>query len=221
MCDGCTGPGLSGCIGCVENAHWDPRVEECACNKGYTGEDCSDYIGECPQLCAACTNDTDCVSCIDNAIVNADGQCVCIDGLKGDDCTEIDCHPICDPTGSCTGLRPFDCERCNDNAKVVPSDFPNMCECKSGYTGKGCETYAGVCNPICATCDGPTEYDCQTCVTNASLDPMDGLCYCHPNWIGYACHEWWEGYCDEKCELCDHGLCLECVGNAELIDDAC
>ena len=107
------------------------------------------------------------------------------------------------------------CVECVENAELTHDG----CLCLSPWSGGDCSEWEGPCPYLCSECSGPDS--CDACFPNASVSAVDGHCQCDSNWIGEACDEWWEGYCDEKCEVCDMSFCVECVANAELTNFGC
>lgn len=144
---GCTGPTNSDCNYCNEFSTYD-QYRNCECNKNYSGEDCSTYIGVCHPTCATCTGPTavDCVQCIGNATSGSNNDCLCKEDYFGEDCSEYKgpCHATC---GACNGPDACDCEYCVNHASF---DASHNCVCDTYWTAAtDCSEFNGTCNPIC------------------------------------------------------------------------
>ena len=186
------------CSQCVQGAHGchpnatcftlTPGSARCVCNSGYNGiggvecapvcqRDC--VHGKCtaPDTCtcdksrnkgfgAAWTGDlcTDCVqgahACHQNATcssVSGALRCTCHDGWTGDG---RQCFPTCSMD-------------CGSNGKCIA---PELCECKTGWTGTNCTLDCGcnfhsTCNAGVGKCDKCLGYtggpNCSTCAPDA------------------------------------------------------
>ena len=128
ICDGCVGPDVIHCEFCVESAHLSPvyNPPRCVCNAGFTGEDCTQYIGPCDSKCKTChgPSDANCDHCITHANFDKQKRCVCELNWEGNNCENFvgDCHILCD---GCHGPKMGDCDRCRENSEYVNG----ACQC--------------------------------------------------------------------------------------------
>jgi hypothetical protein len=75
--DGCTGPTTYDCISCAPRSH-RAYYEECVCDEGWSGSDCSTYqpgYDKCHDRCLTCSGPSvfDCLECNETANKNAWG----------------------------------------------------------------------------------------------------------------------------------------------------
>jgi proprotein convertase subtilisin/kexin type 5 len=122
------------------------------------------------------------------------------------------CHEMCD---LCTGPTAADCVSCVENA----TDVGGTCICKPDWTGSTCQTYLGICDPICpSSCTGPSISDCTVCVENSYREPSTGYCTCLPEYSGPDCSGY-TGACPPRCRHCTSLYdCCECIDNAMFTD---
>ena len=132
---------------------------------------------QCDALCASCTGagSTLCSTCATNKyLVESTTTCVsaCTDYAANyflDSTTCKQCDPLC---ATCTGPASSDCSSCSGGKYTV-----------EGVAGKcvtACADHAAnyyldgsickLCNGECATCSGPLDYNCDTCVNKEILD---------------------------------------------------
>ena len=79
------------------------------------------YGNFCSAKCLDCIGPTDfdCTKCVENALRDSTGRCVCMEGWKGDKCGDeiITCHSSC---ASCDGKSQNDCSSCYDGFTLIP-----------------------------------------------------------------------------------------------------
>lgn len=205
--DGCEGATAFDCVGdCVANAY--VVSDECVCMDGWTGEDCSVWMGECAPTCMECTGPTanECVRCVEHGY-RIGGTCVCMPGWEVEaDCSkkEIVCHVSC-KTGKCTGEAQNECTECYEGF-VLDDGFCLPCheECRecSGTEANECtECFAGrapvagvceCCHLTCNSCTGTASNNCSSCHFDSRFDGF-GNCICNnkqvrlPEAFGFGC----------------------------------
>lgn len=211
--DGCIGPDSNQCNACHENAYRNQHGE-CTCHKGWTGCDCSIYIGACGACCTSCSGprDDQCTNCHGYAVFT-DGSCIVPDdvyygGLQCDVYFGV-CDCKCGDNG-CFGPGPDECNSCGANAGWVAGS----CQCLGDWQGDCCLEYGGLCNCGCDDCSGPDLGHCGTCFENSHRDNRTGLCECDDHFSG-ACCDLYSGPCPCNCAQCDdEGECILCARNA-------
>ena len=110
---------------CSENATCTDtnRGYECACNAGFSGDDCETNIDDCANR--PCQNDGRCEDEVSGY------RCVCAAGFSGDDCeTNID---------DCANRPCQNDGRCEDEVSGY------RCVCAAGFSGDDCETNIDDC----------------------------------------------------------------------------
>ncbi|XP_019622589.1 PREDICTED: multiple epidermal growth factor-like domains protein 11 [Branchiostoma belcheri] len=126
------------------------------------------------------------------------GQCVCVDGWRGERC-DSNCAPdrwgancaqtcTCENSGTCHATQ-------------------GTCECAPGFMGDRCQTAcpAGSFGPMCS---GVCSDRCQN---GANCDAATGECICAPGFTGLLCsdrcaHGYYGDRCSQSCS-CQNGTC--------------
>lgn len=218
-CIGCNGPENFNCTECADHAKRNSSGA-CVCDGLWTGFGCGFWAGQCAKNCARCTGPltTDCVECIGNTVSETD--CSCQTGWGGDLC--MDYVGICFSTcRTCFGPTAGDCYSCVANAF---RDTDGDCICDTinyaSALAEDCSIYGGVCHWICASCNGPSAFDCVACIEHAHRN-SHGKCQCDLDWTGNTCQDY-VGVCSQYCNGCfgpNPDQCTECVTRA-IVDDA-
>ena len=200
------------------------------------------YIYTCAyDNCANCSNDSVCDTCILNATLTADGNCLCNKGLW----SNVD--PKCDYSVPCATCSP-----CNRNCETCISDqacstcYPNAllsqttgdCICNQGFWNNGdiyCDytkncSFCVPCNSTCNTCNSSS--NCMSCYFNASLNSQS-QCVCDDRFYmeNSSFNRQCEGkncsfchLCDISCKTCeglDSNQCLSCFQYYTLFNGSC
>lgn len=191
-----------------------PRCRECfGSSNGCTKCAASFYLSgsscvQCPSSCQSCVDSSGlCSTCIPGHYKQKDGRC-------GFQCTDVmysiysietlclSCHPEC---SGCTA-HPQNCIGCSSNRTYlndtlglntcVPCISPcltclasvNCTSCQDGFflNGFSCSK----CHATCATCKGPANSNCLSCVGTSNLNP-NGIC----------------SGCSSTCLKCTNNLC--------------
>ena len=227
-CYGCTGQTNLECIDCARHASHDV-YGACVCDPYWTGEDCeisTIFGGICDSKCKGCSGPSafECMECVANAHINDFGACVCDANYIGEDCTictldtslSTSCNPKC--YGGCSGSTDYDCYACVDHASKTKE---GRCVCESPWDGDDCSItsyYHTECDSRCYGCTGPSNYECITCIENASHDKYKA-CVCDDGWTGTLCNinSLTQRGCDSVCNGCSGPTsydCIECTTNA-------
>lgn len=224
-CDICFGPEDWQCTKCAENAYWNGSMCACDASSGFIsdGNGCCVYDGDCHCNCANGCNgpsSMDCIECIDNAVRDDAGYCVCDsdwenDPFNGDAacCSTYRgrCDWICT---ACVGPTAFDCVECRNNAHLNDA---GACVCDNGWSGEHCDTWIGECDCHCLGC-GLGFGNCDQCVPNAQR--VNGVCTCKQGWNSEdACCDVYTGDChcacgNDGCTGPDANQCNSCAANA-------
>ena len=195
----CYGPEACDCDSCGTHSHLD-YWGYCTCDDGYVGSHCSGYhshVNSSATCYHSCTGGCygpeayDCVSCCDNAYMDAYGYCTCYEGYYGD---------LCDHTHDVS-----DHYHVHANGFVAPH-YHHF----DGYIGNHHYHggYVGDCHPACNGCSGPYASDCNNCCANAYR--VQGYCRCHDGYYGYDCthtYAGWTTYYTGNCHQSCGGLC--------------
>ena len=218
----CSGPTNYDCNKCSDNAERDGdnvgKNGACICAPGWSGNDCTQYRGECHNICRGnCTGPTayDCTACDTqgHSLENGDGLCQCEALWTGETCELYNgsCDPICI---GCSGPTAIDCLRCVPHAGRISGVSMGTCTCNTDYEGDDCHLYVGVCYETCSVCPrGHTIYDCDKCVDHAYMNEFNE-CVCNKDWSGAADCSVYSGVCAPHCRVCsgpDPNECLDCI----------
>ncbi|TNJ27566.1 High cysteine membrane protein [Giardia muris] len=134
---------------------------KCNCRNNYSGQNCEKFT---------CTSNTDCYN--GGHCYREDGRtgsyCVCPKGYSGADCYVESCSPTWDEYGHTTTY-------CNNGGTCQVSEpsttrnyYTSWCECRTGFNGTKCETYA------CSTTDNPNL--CPVGLKDDSGDSLELTC---------------------------------------------
>ncbi|KCV68162.1 TKL protein kinase [Fonticula alba] len=201
-CERCSS--ASACLACQPGMHFlspKPEVESLCgttCAPGeYVG---AGRCGQCDQSCALCVNGPEACS-------------VCAPGFRWDGPS-----PAAGATGRCVQC-PDHCDSCTQ------LDFCLSCEggfflthqgaclsgCPAGSFNDVASDTCQPCDPMCATCAGPSSAECIACAPGTEAGPgLSGLVACQP-----SCPE--SQYLDPVtgvCTACD-GSCATCNGPSD------
>jgi len=149
---------VHGACNCV---HGTCTNNTCACNPGYTGEQCDTEVDR-----SGCLN-----SCTEHGTCTSDG-CLCEAGWVGSACN-VQC-----PDGYYGNQCTNTCQCAHGTCNFVSG----ACTCDSGWQGAACDvrcsnsTWGINCN---LTCD--------ICSNHGSCDPSTGECLCSEGWQGKIC----------------------------------
>lgn len=125
----------------------------------------------CSDLCATCTSDTVCQTCVANGeIASSSTMCTCIVGYGKQLQTCKVCPALCH---DCT--EPTSCTNCNPHTYM---DSNGKCNCNTNFYISG-NLCIAVCDKLCATCSADNGSICSTCITNAELS--SSTCSCTAN----------------------------------------
>lgn len=83
----------------------------------------------------------------------------------------------------------------------------SSCPCNNGYFDNNTAICA-ICHVTCATCDGPTQYDCLSCNNLKFRSLQSGQCMCKTSYYDYnlTCYA-----CHYTCYNCTGGTMYDCV----------
>ncbi|VDK89476.1 unnamed protein product, partial [Onchocerca ochengi] len=212
------------CLALSNCSHNGQCLNDCQCDAGYTGPDCSQI--SCLEL----------KNCSMNGYCIAPNVCKCFDGWQRLDCSAPTCHSVnnCSGHGTCVSLNECYCEpmfggvdcskpmencsytSCNNHGLCVD----NECVCETGWTGlfcsrplcnqlnncsgsgtcirpQLCECFHGFAGEDCSICESPTCDPCDAKCIHGRCNPDTRTCLCRGGWIGQ--------YCDicviEKCDI--------------------
>jgi len=218
----CAGNGFSACAQCSEGSYQD-NVGKNSCTP-------------CPaQTYLPTIKGVSLSNCLSCPAYSASGEgskiCTCFTGYFYDSSFPLTagsqycrkCHPFCTECDT----QKDDCSQCVNTNPGISLEFGKcICEHSKGYFVLSNSNYEQdqclKCNPLCKTCHGPTNFDCDECAENVGfLNTIDGgKCLC------------FEGYyfdladppnyckpCDKFCKNCE-GVstnCTECVDNPGVV----
>lgn len=157
----------------MNNSSCDPNTGKCICNRGWTGDDCSEPCPNgtfglgCKELCPevvfgnkTCDHVTGHYRCR-TGYIGLTCQHPCPRSTFGPDCS-LKCQ--CINNGECNHIN-------------------GQCQCVPGFTGSTCNVpcpdgyYGSNCSQLCK------------CKNGASCRKNDGNCVCKPGWMGTHCEE--------------------------------
>jgi len=177
---------LGGCQpACSDHGVCNPDTKRCECENGFIGRTCEAPPKACP------TNCSEHGLCLD-------GNCVCSDGWKGDDCsqsiapggTALSASTGGDAAVAAPACRP---DSCSFNGTCDPAT--GLCTCNKGYRGDDCSEKG---------CGGEPE-----CSGHGLCNLASSQCECANGWRGAICSL---VTCPEACG--EHGKCGE-LGTCE------
>lgn len=220
-CATCTGEGSTKCTKCVEGMGKKANSnEDCKCSNGtyFTAGNTPPCL-DCPVTCKTCTSATTCGSCIDGAVKDTTGTCVCdfVNGyFVGVDGKCEKCHDTCK---KCSGPEDIECTECKAGATFDEDSgrCQEVSECDDLYflntytnTGKWeCKR----CDQSCLRCSNESEFACTACNSplefSAPTGSTTGQCICPDGTYmqGSTCKD-----CDVGCATCERpGECITCT----------
>ncbi|XP_053399790.1 protein eyes shut homolog [Mercenaria mercenaria] len=144
---------------CIANntVKCEPESESCLCKKEWTGDRCETDIDECQ-------NKSVCANFPHTVCVNRDWgyDCVCSAGYQSKNGRCVACQCIVENTAKCDPER-------------------NLCQCKYGWTGTGCEADINECKNT-SICEGQANTACQNrmsgydCLCRLGYEPIGSVC---------------------------------------------
>ena len=184
LCDGCTNSGNAACQACATNKYPVENtslkcVTACADHaSNFYLDAASSTCKECDALCATCTGAGNelCSSCAASKYpVESTTICVsdCTDHaanffLDASTSTCKQCDPFC---ASCNGPGSNACTSCAAGKYIVSGTSICVTACSDHAANYYLDsTTCKLCNGECATCSGPLDYNCDTCVNKEILD---------------------------------------------------
>lgn len=140
---------------------------------------------ECYPLCSACTGtaNLECTACKNDPSIYSTTPTPSL----GCECSSYyyysnnirycdDCYGLC---VTCNGPTNTDCpdQVCKNSPGVIT--IAGGCACNTSYyyynsSTRNCET----CHPICVQCSGPTNSECSSCISHATVEPTPIGCKC-------------------------------------------
>ena len=161
-CLTCTGSGTSSCPTC-SSQYFAPTLNQCS---------------PCDPLCNECsgTENTNCDACATNKYSVESTSLTCVSTCTDfganyylDDPVCRQCDPLC---ATCTGAGNSLCSSCASGKYSVEGTSTTCVSACSDYASNYFLD-GSVCKPChleCATCNGPEDYTCDTCVNKEILD---------------------------------------------------
>ena len=148
-CITCLGP--SSCETCIDVNAFPNSSQRCTCYKGYY-QLINNSCQKCPDDCADCVSQTQCIECHKENTVIIKGKCYCEKGFYGVyPLIYTECQKCPDDCTECLSFT-FCTECLQKNAISVQGS----CECKQGFYG-----YNNSLNDSCQNCPD----DCIECIS--------------------------------------------------------
>ena len=122
----------------------------------------------CPSLCANCSGDTTCLSCLESHYLLSNGTCVesCPEHTVTDNstnvCLDTACHESC---LSCFGTKDSQCISCSEGMLLYEGSCTDKCPNGTYQSMTSCYP----CHETCADCLGPDSDHCLSCPTETYL----------------------------------------------------
>lgn len=226
-CLKCTGPTYAQCTQCITNSD----LPNCLCSSGFflvpcgttnSGGVCIDKCQRCVLPCVTCTSSTACTSCSQG--YNLIGiTCKIVSGCNPGYyfvTYDYSCRP-CAPSCS-TCVSDNECTSCTNGEylqengqciQLCPDDtYPDL-----STSIKKCIS----CSSTCATCSGPTDTDCKSCLSPniLYLSTCYSKCPIQTYFSSPTCIP-----CDTTCAECSGSnadQCLSCSGSLYLSGTEC
>ena len=213
-CAKCSGKESTQCTQCYESyVHTDDGrcidVRELrSCDSGHYFNTSSSACIPCPSLCANCSQDAKCLSCVDNYFLLSDGSCVesCPEHTVTDNqtnvCLDTACHKSC---LACFGTKDSQCISCYEGLLLFEGSCIENCSNGTYKTENTCRR----CHPSCSECLGPAEDQCLGCHSGTYLQANCCVRACPAGSFGDA-----KGVClpcPDNCVNCSAtNRCTEC-----------
>lgn len=233
-CLTCIGPTEYDCITCTDSSIvLGSQFGKCGC------EDNQYLVDNDPLVCAFCHSDCktcdgpeydDCMTCTNPLISpNADiGYCVCAAGEFANDKMPLVCDSCDDSCSECSGPSYDDCIVCKD-LDYSPFVSPGRCKCANNeYEISKLNLRCDLCHSSCATCVGPSQDDCVTCVDSSIvLGSQYGKCGCEENEYLISSNVLMCDACHSDCKTCtgpdfdDCTMCFDLETTPSYVPGAC
>ncbi|CAG9324581.1 unnamed protein product [Blepharisma stoltei] len=212
-CHSCAWKGPSQCITCSDSSLIIASPPgSCTCST-------SQYImyknpftcGTCDSSCSTCSGPTanDCLSCTDSAVTlsSTPSSCSCKTSQYTISQSPLTCGNCDSSCATCSGSGSNQCLTCVDSLITVSSS-PGSCTCSaSEYIINKSPLTCASCHSSCASCSGPLNTDCYTCIDQAvSISNPPDSCSCLSNQYIITNHPLTCGNC--------YWLCATCLGKA-------
>ncbi|ELP91872.1 protein serine/threonine kinase, putative, partial [Entamoeba invadens IP1] len=206
-CNSCNGPLGVNCLECISGYYKvddkcvpcdiscstcnGPESSNCtSCSKGFyqvNQTDNSLLCEPCVSNCSTCEKNGECLLC-DNGFYlyiskcySCDSSCKTCFGMASNNC--LTCRPgLAVRYGTCYDCQITNCFKCFYDAQGYKCNA-----CYEGFYLKGYSVCAS-CNSLCHTCYGPTNGECNSCISNYYIS-------------------------ESTCKQC-YPLCLECFGGS-------
>ena len=219
-CYNCTN--ANQCITCISQ-YANPSVTiGCNCIDGYWGVSplsLSNSCQKCYNECALCTQSSTCDTCISlNASPDITIGCKCNDGYYNITLltTANSCTPCISPCLTCVSSPSYKCLSCITTSAITL--ISGNCVCNGNNYWDTSSLSCKACNSLCNGCESYNY--CLNC--SSSLYELNNNGQCN-----YICPE---GYysnqakcipCDNLCINCTIGGCIDCVTNANFVNNIC
>ncbi len=222
---GCSAPGAQFCDDCKNFRLFSTLecVEKCPVGTFQNHHMCI----KCPEFCTECSDEHNCVGCVDGAIRLDNGLCAenCPSlTFLAQDHTCMPCHSSC---LGCNGRSDHNCTDCPgqltlQNGQCIIRN-PESCQIGQYFDHRALECHS--CHVSCLNCTGKESDECSVCRSNYTLAD-DGHCIENQPILSCKHREYFdrEGFrcnpCPMKCASCSsNSSCTRCEDPLYLTTD--
>ncbi|EAR90508.3 zinc finger lsd1 subclass family protein (macronuclear) [Tetrahymena thermophila SB210] len=215
-CYTCNGSASNNCLSCELQRYFDPQSNKCliSCNSNQYPDVSSNLCKVCDSSCLTCngSQSSNCTSCRQGLFLQ-NNQCkqICNGSYFGESVTKT-CQACDQSCKTCDGPNSNNCLSCQAPKFYQQTSKICVSQCNQNQFQDTNNQICSSCDPSCATCSGPSNFNCLSCSLNQFLYLNQCVTNCpvkfYNNVLSNQC-----SLCDSSCYTCNGSTsnnCLSC-----------